>query len=190
VWQRNLLYIAACGVGNARAVLLKCPRLLQFNHAAPDFVARRLLLQQCTGLSAAQLYQQHAAYLLLIKLEQLALRLQYVEHRLSLLDDSQQQARRVIWPWNLSRLTYSLEGFLVALGSSQQEWDEFTAARPAGSGPVWEWAEQEAGAEVQRLAGVLPPELQQAAAGVRPQYKSRRAGTLKLRCSPALHLLL
>jgi hypothetical protein len=52
VWQRNLLYMAACGVGNARAVLLKTPLLLPLDHAAPDFVARRLLLQRCTGLSA------------------------------------------------------------------------------------------------------------------------------------------
>jgi hypothetical protein len=88
--------------------------------------------------------------------------------------------RGVAWPWNLSKLTYSFEGFLAALGSSQQEWNVFAAAHPAGSGPVWEWAEQEAGLEVQRLVGVLPPELQQAAADARPQYKSRRTGTLKL----------
>ncbi|KAI3427369.1 hypothetical protein D9Q98_010285 [Chlorella vulgaris] len=180
VWQRNKLYMAACGVGNARAVLLKSPRLLPLDHASPDFVARRLLLQRFTGLSAAQLYQQHAQHLIQIRLEQLALRLQYVEHRQSSLDDSQQQARGVAWPWPLRQLTYNLEhkthnpGFLAALGSSQQEWDVFAAAHPAGSGPVWEWAQQEAGLEVQRLVGVLPPELQQA---VRPQYKRRRAGT-------------
>jgi hypothetical protein len=111
------------------------------------------------------------------------LRLQYVEHRQSSLDDGQQLARGVAWPWPLSQLTYNLEhksynpGFLVTLGSSQQEWDVFMAAHPAGSGPVWERAQQEAGAEMQRLVGVLPPEQQQAAADVRPQYKSRRAGT-------------
>jgi hypothetical protein len=179
----NFLYMAACGVGNAWAVLLKTPLLLPLDHAASDFVARRLLLQRCTGLSAAQLYQQHAHHLTRLPVEQLALRLQYVEHRQSLLDDRQQQARGVAWPWNLSRLTYNLEyktynpGFLAALGSSQQEWNVFAAAHPAGNGPVWEWAQQEAGAEVQRLVGVLPPELQQAAADVRPHYKSRRAGT-------------
>ncbi|KAL4853006.1 Cell division control protein 6 [Chlorella vulgaris] len=183
VWQRNLHYITACDVGDARAVLLKTPGLLSFNHAASDFVARRLLLQRCTGLSAAQLYQQHAHHLTRLPVEQLALRLQYVEHRQSLLDDGQQLAGGVAWPWPLCQLTYSLQhktynpGFLVTLGSGQQEWDAFAAAHPAGSGPVWEWAQQEAGAEVQRLVGVLPPELQQAAADVRPQYKSRRAGT-------------
>ncbi|KAI3427364.1 hypothetical protein D9Q98_010280 [Chlorella vulgaris] len=104
----------------------------------------------------------------------------YVEHRQLLLDDKKQQARGVAWPWNLSRLTYSLKGFLAVLGSSQQEWDAFVAAHPAGSGPVWEWAQQEAGLEVQRLVGVLPPQLQQAAADVWPQYKSHRTGTRKL----------
>ncbi|KAI3427374.1 hypothetical protein D9Q98_010290 [Chlorella vulgaris] len=183
VWQRNMLYMAACGVGDAQAVLLKNPILLHLDHAAPDFVARRLLLQQCIELSAAQLYQQHAFHLIRLQVKQLALRLQYVEHRQSLLDDGQQLARRVAWPWPLCQLTYNLQhktynpGFLAALGSSQQEWNVFAAAHPAGSGPVWEWAQQEAGAEVQRLVGVLPPELQQAAADGRPQYKSRRTGT-------------
>jgi hypothetical protein len=175
-----MLYMAACGVGDAQAVLLKNPILLHLDHAAPDFVARRLLLQQCTELSAAQLYQQHAFHLIRLQVKQLALRLQYVEHRQPSLDDGQQQARRVIWPWPSHKLIFSLEGFLAALGSSQQEWDVFVAAHPAGSGPVWEWAQQEAGAEVQRLAGVLPLELQQAAADVRPQYKSRRTGTALL----------
>jgi hypothetical protein len=180
VWQRNLLFMAACGVRDARAVLLKTPKLLHYNHSAPDFVSRRLLLQQCTGLSAAQLYQQHACHLKQLQVKQLALRLQYLKHRLSSLDDGQQLARGVIWPWPLHKLMYSLEEFLAALGSSQEEWDVFVATHPAGSGPVWQWAQQEAGPEVQRLVGVLPPELQQGAAVGRPQYKSRRAGTLKL----------
>ncbi|KAI3427365.1 hypothetical protein D9Q98_010281 [Chlorella vulgaris] len=180
VWQRSQLYMGACGVCNAQAVLLKTPRLLHLDHAAPDFGARRLLLQQFTGLSAAQLYQQHAAYILRLPVEQLAMRLHYVGRRQSLHDDKKQQARGVIWPWPLHKLTYSLEEFMAALGSSQQEWDAFTAVHPAGSGPVWEWAQQEAGLEVQRLVGGLPPELQQAAADGRPQYKSRRAGTCKL----------
>ncbi|KAI3427238.1 hypothetical protein D9Q98_007173 [Chlorella vulgaris] len=150
VWQRNLHYMAACGVGNARAVLLKNPRPIPYDHAAPDFVARRLLLQRYTGLSARQLYQQHACYLTEMNLKQLALQLQYVEHQLSSLGDGQQQARGTAWPGTLRQLTRNLEGFLAALGGSQQEWDVFAAAHSAGSGPVWEWAQEAAGPEVQR----------------------------------------
>jgi hypothetical protein len=177
VWQRNQHFMGACGVGNAQALLLKTPRLLYLDHAAPDFVARRLLLQRYTGLSASQLYQKYAHSLIQIQLEQLALRLQYVQHRQSLLDDGQQQAIRVAWPGRLFRLTYSLEGFLATLGSSQQEWEVFTAAHPAGSGPVWEWAQEAAGREVQRLLEVLPAELQQASAEVWPGYRGTRSAT-------------
>ncbi|KAI3427367.1 hypothetical protein D9Q98_010283 [Chlorella vulgaris] len=135
VWQRNFLFMAACGVRDARAVLLKTPKLLHYNHSAPDFVSRRLLLQQCTGLSAAQLYQQHASHLKQLQVKQLALRLQYLKHRLSSLDDGQQLARGVIWPWPLHKLTYSLEGFLAMLRSSQQEWDVFVAVSPCRQRP-------------------------------------------------------
>jgi hypothetical protein len=174
VWQSNLHYMAACGVDDARDVLLKTPGLLHHCHAAPDFVARRLLLQRYTGLSARQLYQQHACYLTAMNLKQLALQLQYVEHRLSSVDDGQQQARGAAWPGTLRQLNRNLEGFLAALGSSQQEWDVFAAAHPAGSGPVWEWAQQEAGLEMQRLVGVLPCELRQTEADSTPKYSNRR----------------
>jgi hypothetical protein len=180
VWQSNLHYMAACGVDDARDVLLKTPGLLHHCHAAPDFVARRLLLQRYTGLSARQLYQQHACYLTAMNLKQLALQLQYVEHRLSSVDDGQQQARGAAWPGTLRQLNRNLEGFLAALGSSQQEWDVFAAAHPAGSGPVWEWAQQEAGLEMQRLVGVLPCELRQAAADVRPVFRRNRSGSIAL----------
>jgi hypothetical protein len=186
VWQRNQHYMAACGVGDTRAVLLKVPRLLLWDHAAPGFVARRLLLQRFTGLSALQLYQQHGYHLIAMNLKQLALRLQYVEHRLSLLDDPRQEARGVAWPWPLNQLTFNLQakphrpGFLGVLGSSKWEWDVFVAAHPAGSGPVWEWAQQEAGPEVQRLLGVLPPELQQGETDVRPGFRRARSAAASL----------
>ncbi|KAL4853663.1 hypothetical protein ACK3TF_005383 [Chlorella vulgaris] len=176
VWQRNLHYMAACGVGNARAVLLKNPRPIPYDHAAPDFVARRLLLQRYTGLSARQLYQQHLSYLTAMNLKQLALQLQYVDHRLSSVDVGQQQARGAAWPGTVCQLTQNLEIFLAALGSSQQEWDVFAAAHPAGSGPVWEWAQEAAGPEVQRLVGELPCELRQIEADSILKYKSRRPG--------------
>ncbi|KAI3432770.1 hypothetical protein D9Q98_004310 [Chlorella vulgaris] len=186
VWQRNQHYMAACGVGDTRAVLLKVPRLLLWDHAAPGFVARRLLLQRFTGLSALQLYQQHGYHLIAMNPKQLALRLQYVEHRLSLLDDQRQEARGVAWPWPLNQLTFNLQakphrpGFLGVLGSSKEEWDVFVAAHPAGSGPVWEWAQREAGAEVQRLLGVLPPELQQGETDVRPGFRGTRSAAASL----------
>ena len=44
VWRRNLCYMAACGVADPKAVLRRCPHLLEFDQAAPDFLQRRLLL--------------------------------------------------------------------------------------------------------------------------------------------------
>ncbi|KAI3427307.1 hypothetical protein D9Q98_010224 [Chlorella vulgaris] len=103
VWQRKLLYMAACGVDDAQAVLLKKPLLLHWDRAAPDFVAHRLLLQRLAGLSVVQLYQHHAFQLMRHPVKQLASRLRYVEHRQSSLDDGQQQAREVAWPGTLAR---------------------------------------------------------------------------------------
>ena len=200
VWRCNLHYMEACGVADPVAVLCKDPKLLHHNHAAPDFVAQRLLLQRYWGLSAAQLYEQHASFLTVLKVKRLAQRVQYVEHRGQLhrlsgwaaaegqqaaLTEGEQQEGDTERPLTLSALNRSVDGFLRAVHNSElkaagstpasrhKEWDEvvawwteFVAAHPAGTGPVWEWAQQAARQEIdERLAPALTPELRQAAAG-------------------------
>ena len=200
VWRCNLRYMEACGVADPVAVLYLGPRLLHHNHAAPDFVARRLLLQRYWGLSAAQLYERHAGFLTQLKVERLVQRLQYVEHRGQLhrlpgwaaagehqtaWGGIKQQAGSTEGALALSALLVNEENFLRAVHNSELKaagstpasrrkkwddvvarWTEFVAAHPAGTGPVWEWAQQAARHEIdQRLAPALSPERRQEAAG-------------------------
>ncbi|PRW05909.1 RNA polymerase sigma factor [Chlorella sorokiniana] len=81
IWQHNLCYMAACGVADPKTVLRQRPRVLSFDPAAAGFLQRRLLLQRCFQLTAAQLYEQQPSYLVLATAPDLAQRLQFVEHR-------------------------------------------------------------------------------------------------------------
>ncbi|KAI7837672.1 hypothetical protein COHA_008533 [Chlorella ohadii] len=169
VWQRNLCCMAACGVADPNAVLQRAPNLLSLDHAAADFLQRRLLLQHCFQLTATQLYEQHPSYLLAAEAPALAQRLQFVQHR--------GQAHRLVakasrWA---SRATASpgqpaitvrtvgrpLREFLAAVGASQAEWEAWAAANPPTACPLYCWAQQAAEEEAARLAAALPPELSQ-----------------------------
>jgi len=77
VWRRNLCYMAACGVADPRALLLRTPILLYQDHAAADFLQRRLMLQRAFRLSAAQLYERHYHRLTYLGPPELARRLQF-----------------------------------------------------------------------------------------------------------------
>ena len=197
VWRCGMRYMEAWSVADPVAVLCKDPRLLAFNHAAPDFVARRLLLQRYWGLSAAQLYEGHGSFLRQIKVRCLAQRLQYVEHRGQLhrlpgwaangQPEGQQLEGSTEGPLTLSALNLSVDGFLRAVHDSElkaagscaasrrkkwddvvAQWTEFVAAHPAGTGPVWEWAQQAARQEIDEwLAPALTPELRREAAARR-----------------------
>ncbi|PRW05890.1 transcription termination factor mitochondrial precursor [Chlorella sorokiniana] len=150
VWKRSLCYVAACGVADPKAVLQQCPLLLHYDHAAPIFVQRRLILQQCTQMTAAQLYEQHPRWLHHRKVPDLAQRLQFVEHRGR---DMRQLMVYVLYE--------PLKDFLAALGASQAEWAAWAAANPPNACPLYRWAQQAAAEEAARLAAALPPELAQ-----------------------------
>ena len=148
VWQRNLCYMAACGVADPKAALKRCPLLLSRDHATPDFVQRRLLLQRCFQLTAAQLYEQHPAWLRHRKVPDLAQRLQFVEHRGRQLSQT-------------SVVRAKQNAFLAAVGASQAEWEAWAAANPPSACPLYGWAQQAAAEEAARLAAALPLELAQ-----------------------------
>jgi hypothetical protein len=150
LWQRNLCIMAACGVADPKAVLQECPLLLPLDYAAPTFVQRRLLLQRVTQLTAAQLYEQHPAWLHHRKVPDLAQRLRFMEHRGS---DVQQHIHKT--------LTKPLRVFLPALRASQAEWEAWAATNPPNACPLYRWAQQVAAEEAARLAAALPPELAQ-----------------------------
>ncbi|PRW05914.1 hypothetical protein C2E21_9412 [Chlorella sorokiniana] len=162
VWQRNLCVMAACGVADPTAVLRQCPLLLHHDHAGPTFVQRRLILQQCTQLTAAQLYEQHPRWLYHRKVPDLAQRLQFVEHCGS---DMRQLMVYVLFE--------PLKDLLPAVGASQAKWEAWAAANPPAACPLFRWAQQSAAEEAARLAAALPPELAQ---WVPQQYpRGRRA---------------
>ncbi|PRW05917.1 superkiller viralicidic activity 2-like 2 isoform B [Chlorella sorokiniana] len=148
VWQRNLCVMAACGVADPKAVLLRCPWLLPLDHVASEMMQRRLLLQHCTQLTAAQLYAQHPDWLRRRKVPDLAQRLQFVEHR--------GRDMRQLLTYLLYR---SLKDFLPAMGASQAEWAAWAAANPPNACSLYCWAQQAAAEEAARLAAALPPEL-------------------------------
>ncbi len=148
VWRRNLCCMAACGVADAKTVLRRCPLLLHVDQAAPDFLQRRLLLQRVAQLSAAQLYEQHPAWLRQRKVPDLAQRLQFVEHRGR---DAAQLLAAVLYQ--------PLPDLLAAVGASQAEWEAWAAANPPEACPLYGWAQQAAEEEAARLAAALPPEL-------------------------------
>ncbi|PRW05898.1 adenylate cyclase [Chlorella sorokiniana] len=150
VWRRNLCVMAAFGVADPRAVLRQCPYLLLHDHAAPTFVQRRLMLQRCTQLTAAQLYEQHPRWLYHRKVPDLAQRLQFVEHCGS---DMRQLMVYVLFE--------PLKDLLPAVGASQAEWEAWAAVNPPAACPLYRWAQQAAAEEAARLAATLPPELAQ-----------------------------
>ncbi len=174
VWRRNVCNMAACGVADPKAVLLKRPLLLPLDHAAPSFLQRRLLLQQAFRLTAAQLYEQRSHILPMLEPSQLAQRLQFVEQR--------GQAHRLVAKaqggrkpaaasaatrqpaLSLVAVTGTLQQFLPAVGASQAEWEAWAAANRPAAFPLYGWAQQAAAEEAARLAAVLPPELRPAAA--------------------------
>ena len=182
VWRRNLCYMAACGVADPKAVLRQCPLLLYVDHAAPNFLQRRLLLQRAFGLTATQLYARPQ---LLRSLEptELAQRLQFVQHcgqahRLVAkaarggkpVPASAEERRPALSLYAVSR---NLEVFLPTVGASEAEWEAWAAANPPAACPLYSWAQQAAADEAARLAAVLPPEL----VGYEPQqhkYNGRR----------------
>ena len=169
VWRRNLCYMAACGVADPKAVLRRAPNLLHFDHAAAGFLQRRLLLQRCFQLTAAQLYEQHPSYLTQTGADVLVQRLQLVEHR--------GQAHRLVGnaagggkrataspgqpAINVRAVGRPVREFLAAVGASQAEWEAWAAANPPTACPLYGWAQQAAAEEAARLAAVLPPELAQ-----------------------------
>ncbi len=169
VWRRNLCYMAACGVADPKAVLRQWALLLHVDQAAPDFLQRRLMLQRCFRLTAAQLYEQQAGYLVVGEAPALAQRLQFVEQR--------GQAHRLVAKTTGGRkpLTASpgqsaitvravgrpLREFLAVVGASQAEWEAWAAANPAAACLLHGWAQQAAAEEAAQLAAVLPPELAQ-----------------------------
>ncbi len=150
VWWCNLCHMAACGVADTKAVLRQFPLLLPVDHASPDFLQRRLMLQRVAQLSAAQLYERHPGWLLRRKVPDLVQRLHFVEHR------GQDAAHLLVYA--LYRL---LQGFLAAVGASQAEWEAWAAANPPAACPLYRWAQQAAEEEAARLAAALPPELAQ-----------------------------
>ena len=151
VWRRNLRYMAACGVADPAALLRQCPQLLHCDHAASTFLQRRLMLQRCAELTAAQLYEQHPSWLKQRKALDLGQWLHFVEQRGgdvgALLSDA---------------LFKPLPKFLAAVGASEEEWEAWAAAHPAAACPLYRWAQRAASKEAQRLAAALPPELRQA----------------------------
>ena len=146
VWQRNLCCMAACGVADPKAVLQHAPLLLHVDHATPDFVQRRLLLQRCFQLTATQLYEQHPGGLTQIGVTRLVQRLQFAERR----------GREL----SLFAIVYAKqEVFLAAVGASQADWEAWAAANPPAACPLYRWAQHAAAVEAARLVVVLPPEL-------------------------------
>ena len=190
VWQRNLRYMAACGVANPGALLRRVPLLLHCNHAADAFLQRRIMLQRSFQLAAAHLYEQHPGSLTTIAVEQLAQRLQFVEqrghaHRLvakaargSKPRTASSEERRP--ELTLAAVTKTLPGFLAAVGASEQEWEAWAAANPAAACPLYCWAQQAAAEEAQRLAAALPPELRHAVAAGEAAADADEAGTADL----------
>ncbi len=180
VWHRNLCYMAACSVADPKAVLLKRPRLLYLDQAAPSFLQRRLLLQWAFRLTAAQLYVQQPSYLDAPVPQALAQRLQYVEHR--------GQAHRLVAKASRGRkpatasaeerqpalsmaaVTNTWELFLPAVGASQAQWEAWAAANPPAACPLFAWAQQAAAEEAARLAAALPPELAQLERQPHPRF--------------------
>jgi len=171
VWRRNLCYMAACGVADPHAVLGQAPILLHFDHAAADFLQRRLMLQHFFQMTAAQLYEQHPRCFVRICVERLAQRLQFVEQR--------GQAHRLVakaangggWAatggeeqqpaLSLRTVAGEPERFLAAMGASQAEWEAWAASNPPAACQLFGWAQQAAAEEAARLAVALPPELAQ-----------------------------
>ena len=149
VWRRNLCYMAACGVVDPKAVLRQCPILVHVDHAAPDFLQRRVLLQRVAQLTATQLYEQHPSWLLRRKVPDLAQRLHFVEHR-------GYDARQLLW----CVLHEPQKDYLVAVAASQEEWEAWAAASSPEACPLY-WVQQVAAEEAARLAAALPPELAQ-----------------------------
>ena len=156
VWRRNLRYMAACGVADPAAVLQHAPLLLHRNQAAADFLQRRLMLQRCAGLTAAQLYERHPSWLRHRKVPDLAQRLHFVEQRGG---DVGALLPAVLYD--------RLPTFLAAAGASEEEWEAWAAVHPPAAWPLYRWAQHAAAAEALRLAAVLPPELRQHS-GARP----------------------
>ncbi len=150
VWRRNLCCMAACGVADLHAVLRRQPTLLPRDHAAPDFLQRRLILQHVAQLSAAQLYEQHPAWLRHRIVPDLAQRLQFVQHR------GRDTAQLLVVV-----LHKPLPNLLAAVGASQAEWEAWAATNPPAACPLYGWAQQAAEEEAARLAAALPPELAQ-----------------------------
>ena len=182
VWRRSLCYMAACGVADPKAVLRHAPGLLPCDHAAVEFLQRRLLLQRAFGRTAAQLYGQHCYRLVRLVPTELAQRLQFVQHcgqahRLMAkaargpkpAAASAEERRPVL---SLVAVTSTLERFLAAVGASQAEWEAWAAANPPAACPLYHWAQQAATEEAARLAAALPPEL--AAYEPRQHWAARR----------------
>ena len=180
VWQRNLCYMAACGVADPKAVLQRAPALLPANHAAPEFLQRLLLLRRCFRLTAGQLYEQQTHRLMYLGPAELAQRLQFVEqrgqaHRLVAkatrgrkpVTASSEEQRPAL---SMRAVTGRLDVFLLAAGASQAEWEAWAAANPPAACPLYGWAQQAAEEEAAQLAAVLPPELAQAERRAHPQY--------------------
>ena len=175
VWRRNLCYMAACGVADPKAVLLRAASLLYKDHAAAGFLQRRLLLQRAFGLMPAQLYGQHPCQMVRLAPTELAQRLQFVERRgqtrrlVAKATRGRKPAAASAEEWrpalSLVAVTGALERFLPAVGASQAEWEAWVAANPPEACTLYRWAQQAAAEEATRLAAALPPELQPAASG-------------------------
>ena len=141
--------MAACGVADPKAVLRQHPKLLQYDHGSEAFLQFRLLLQRATGLTAAQLYEQHLLYRRyepaeLAQLAQWLLR-------------SEQRGLSAQQRLHLMTEKYYPE-LWAAVGASHAEWKAW-AADPPPACPLYGWVQQAAAEEAARLAAALPPEL-------------------------------
>lgn len=192
-WQSNLCTMAACSVAEPTACLQRVPKLMPVNHMAVEFVARRMLLEECWSLTPAEVYGQHSWSLGKISTAKVAQRLQFIAHRsqLSRLQPTaavvaaaggQQmpvaaEAESPLPLFTVPQLTHGQQSFLEAVGCTKAEWDAFAAAHPAEECPLYLWALEQAQAEVQRLEAALPAELQGRKAGSYHKKRSPAKGT-------------
>jgi hypothetical protein len=168
-WQHNLHIMAACGVEDPAAVMAATPKLVQLDHAAPNFLERRLLLQRHFGLTPAQLYTQHVYCLCQGTPEHIALRLRFLKaERDRLLVGNKQlvlqqwrQRQRALptdeQPQYISLLDITRNGlFYTAAGVTVEQLSQFAAEHPTN--PILQWAQAAAQHEGQGLDAVVPPQ--------------------------------
>ena len=190
-WRRSLCIMAARGVEDPKAVMDANPALLHWDHAAPRFLERSLLLERYFSLTPAQLYRQHAYCLRNGTPEDIALRLLYVLRPGSqCLLVARKQLERRRWQEQQRALPADQRSLLppqwislsdiinssslhAAAGVTAEQLGQFAAEHPTN--PRRESEQAGARQELQRLDAVMPPRpakqrhsRQRAAAGAAP----------------------